>query len=212
MDSTTEALTPKFNLFGFVLAVVGGALAAGGMGFLYHLVANKAGFDYIIALAAILGAIVGFVVGRAGRIGGLRAVTLVMLVAFVFGVGGYAARYFFEFNDVVETAVQEVAQEASASGVSLAEVRQFMLDELAQQYPPGGLVGYLQILTESGFSIGSRGSDDSDAPIKGGMAWGLLLIEALAAGGVAAYTARGIVTPKVPAQASVPPSAPPTGQ
>ncbi len=213
MDATTEALTPTVSPRGLVLALVGGAVAAGVMGFIYHLIANKAGLDYIIALAAILGAVVGFVVGQVSRVGGLRALMVVTVIAFVFGVAGYAARYYFELNDQIETAMQEFAVDAEASGVSLDELRGFILAGLAEEYPPGGLVGYMQFLAEAGFSIGSRGSDSADAPIQGPLAWGLLGIEALAAGIVAAGTARGIVRKSqamLPA-GSPPPSAP-TGQ
>jgi uncharacterized membrane protein YeaQ/YmgE (transglycosylase-associated protein family) len=208
MDSTTEALTPKLNPMGLLITIVAGAVAAGVMGFVYHLVANKAGIDYIIALAAIMGAVVGFVVGQAARMGGLRALLVVTLVAFVFGVAGYAARYFFEYNDQIESAVQEVAADAEAAGVTLDEVRAFMLEGLAQEYPPGGLFGYLQFVAESGFSIGSRGSATEDAPIQGGLAWGLLAVETLAAGLVAAGTARGIVRR---AQTAVSPGGPADG-
>ena len=156
MDSTTEALTPKLNPMGLVITIVAGAISAGVMGFVYHLVANKAGIDYIIALALIMGAVIGFVVGYAARMSGLRLLLIVTIVAFVSGVAGYAARYFFEYNDQIESAVQEVAADAQAAGVTLDEVRAFFLDNLAQEYPPGGLFGYLQFVAESGFSIGSR--------------------------------------------------------
>jgi hypothetical protein len=127
MDSTTEALTPRVHLFGFVLAIVGGAVAAGVTGFLYHLLANEAGFDYIIAIAAILGAIVGGVVGFAARLGQLRAVGLAVLIAALFGVAGYAARYFFEFNDTIET----IAQEGVDAGFEREDARQQVLAGLA---------------------------------------------------------------------------------
>jgi len=115
MDATTEALTPRLTPLGLVLAVAGGATAAGVMGFVYHQVANKAGIDFIIALAVIVGAAVGLAVGVASRLGGLRAMTVVAVVAFVFGVVGYAARYFFQFNEEVETIVQEVGADAQAA-------------------------------------------------------------------------------------------------
>jgi len=54
MDSTTEALTPKFTPIGFVLAIVGGAIAAGVTGYVYFLVANKVGVDYIFKAWNIL--------------------------------------------------------------------------------------------------------------------------------------------------------------
>jgi len=193
MDSTTEALTPKLNPMGLAITIVAGAVAAGVMGFVYHLVANKVGIDYIIALALIMGAVIGFVVGHAARISGLRLLLIVTIIAFASGVTGYAARYFFEYNDQIETAVQEVAADAQAAGVTLDEVRAFFLDGLAQEYPPGGLFGYLQFVAESGFSIGNRGSATDDAPIRGGLAWGLLAVEAIAAGIVASGAARGIV-------------------
>jgi len=193
MDSTTEALTPKLNPMGLVITIVAGAISAGVMGFVYHLVANKAGIDYIIALALIMGAVIGFVVGYAARMSGLRLLLIVTIVAFVSGVAGYAARYFFEYNDQIESAVQEVAADAQAAGVTLDEVRAFFLDNLAQEYPPGGLFGYLQFVAESGFSIGSRGSTTDDAPIRGGLAWGLLAVEAIAAGIAASGAARGIL-------------------
>jgi len=182
MDIATEALTPKFTLPGFILAIVGGAIAAGATGFAYHLIANKVGVDYIIALAAVLGLVVGSVVGLAARIGRMRAAMTVAVIGFVFGVAGYAARYIFEFNEFVDSAAQEV-------GAS----REDLLAFLAEVYPPGGVAGYLQIVAEEGFSIGSRGSSNSDAPIKGGLAWGLLGVEALVAGLVAGATARRAV-------------------
>jgi hypothetical protein len=192
-----------------VLAIGGGAIAAGIMGFVYHLVANKAGIDYIIALSAILGAVVGFIVGQASRIGGLRALLVVTVIAFVFGVAGYVARYFFEFNDQIDTAVQEVIQDATAAGFTADEVRQLMLEEVATAYPPGGVVGYLQFVAESGFSVGSRGSETSEPMLQGGLAWGLLAVEALAAGLVAAGTARGILR-KAEVVAMTPSSLPPS--
>jgi hypothetical protein len=204
VDSTTEALTPRFNLFGFVLAIVGGAVAAGVTGFLYHLLANEAGFDYIIAIAVILGAIIGGVVGLAARIGRLRAVGLAALIAALFGVAGYTARYFFEFNDTVET----ITQEGVDAGFEREDARQQVLDGLASAYPPGGFFGYLQFVAEQGFSIGSRGSSDEEAPIRGGLAWGLLGIEALAAGVVAGVTARNLLKK----EQAAPPVGPVSGQ
>jgi len=78
-----------------------------------------------------------------------------------------------------------------AGNVTEGEVRQFILEGLASEYPPGEFMGYLNFVADSGFSIGGRDtSDTSGAPIQGGMAWGLLGIEALAAGIVSAATAR----------------------
>lgn len=204
MDSTTEALTPRFHLLGFVLALVGGAVAAGATGYLYFLVANKAGVDYIIAIAAILGWIVGTAVGLLAKVGQLRAMLVVLAVAFVLGVAGYAARYFFEFNDFIDTIVREEAPADMSPDVA----REILLQGLAEEYPPGGLAGYLQILAEAGFSIGSRGSENEDAPIKGTLAYGLLGIEALAAGIVAGAAARSVLTKS--AAAPVVPSSTPT--
>jgi hypothetical protein len=155
----------------------------------------------------ILGAIVSLAVGQLARVGGPRSAGMAMLIAVLFGFGGYAARYYFEFNDIVDSAVQGVADEAKASGVSPDQVRQLMLEALSNQYPPGGYVGYLRVVTESGFSIGRRGTGnaDSDAPIKGGLAWGLLAAEALAAAIVAGFTARSIVNrAKAPAVVQAP--------
>ena len=199
LDSTTEALTPKITPLGLLLALVGGVVAAGVMGFAYHLIANKAEIDYIIVFAILLGAVVGFVTGRAGRLGGLRAVLPVVLIAFVLGVGAYAARYFFEYNDAIESAVQEIMQDPQLAGnVSAGEVRQFLLEGLAADYPPGEFIGYLNFVADSGFSIsrGSSSSDSGGADLQGGMAWGLLGIEALAAGIISAATARSQVKPK----------------
>jgi len=207
MDATTEALTPRLTPLGLVLAVAGGATAAGVMGFVYHQVANKAGIDFIIALAVIVGAAVGLAVGVASRLGGLRAMTVVAVVAFVFGVVGYAARYFFQFNEEVETIVQEVGADAQAAGVSLDDVREAVLADLADAYPPGGFFGYMQFVAESGFSIGSR-SSEGDAPIQGGLAWGLLAVEAIASGIAAVSTARNLLKSK---PAPVLPAAPPSG-
>jgi len=51
-----------------VLAIAGGAIVAGVTGYVYFLVANKVGVDYIIAIAAIPGWIVGMGVGLAAKI------------------------------------------------------------------------------------------------------------------------------------------------
>ena len=182
MDATAEALTPKFNAIGLMLAIVGGAVTAVIGGYLYFLLANKAQIDYIIIIAALLGALVGAVVGAAARIGRLRVPLIVLLIAFVFGVGGYAARYFFEYNDTVSLVAesQGVSRDEILSRVSFAD--------------------YLQFVTEGGFTISGQ-SSDSNAPIQGSMAWGLLGIEALAAGFVAAATARSALKGKTRAPA-----------
>jgi hypothetical protein len=207
VDSTTEALTPKVTPLGLLLAAIGGVVAAGIMGFVYHLVANKVEIDYIIVFAVVLGAVVGFVVGLLGRLGGLRAALPVVVIGFVCGVGAYVARYVFEYNDVIDTAVQEVMQDPNvAGGVSADEVRSFILDGFAAEYPPGELIGYLNLVAESGFSIGDRNASSSGAPIQGGMAWGLLGIEALAAGLVAAAAARNQLKPKAISRVSAGPA------
>lgn len=204
MDNTTEALTPKTTPFGLVLAIVGGALAAVVMGFVYHLVANKVGIDYILALAVIVGLAVGTVVGFAARLGKMRAAMVAAVIAFVFGVGGYAARYVFEFNNWIDTIIQENAP----AGMEYEVARDLLMSGLAEEYPPGGVIGYLQIVAEGGFSIGSRGSSNSDAPIKGGLAWGLLALEALAAGIAAGVTAHNAITKSTAPAAPVAPTMP----
>jgi hypothetical protein len=64
-------------------------------------------------------------------------------------------------------------------------------------------------VAEQGFSIGSRGSSDEEAPIRGGLAWGLLGIEALAAGVVAGATARNVLKQRPVAPPANPASASP---
>jgi hypothetical protein len=188
MNTTDQMLAPKFNFIGLILALIGGAIAAAAMGYAYFLVANKAQIDYVIVLAIVIGAVVGAVVGRLAAAGGLRVTLIVFLVAFVFGVGGYAARYFFEFEDTINTVVEQTGSN-----------REAVLRQLARSYPPGGYFGYLQIVAESGFSLTGRGSSSSssDTPdMQGSLAWGLLGVEALAAGLTAAFTARGALANK----------------
>ena len=188
MNTTDQMLQPKFNPIGLVLAIVGGAVVAAAMGYLYFLVANKAKIDYIIVLAIVIGAVVGAVVGRLAAAGGFRVTLIVFLVGLVFGVGGYAARYYFEFDDTVSTLATETG-----------ESRETILRQLARVYPPGGYLGYLQLVADAGFSLTGRGSSSSssDSPdMQGSLAWGLLGAEALAAGLTAAFTARGALTNK----------------
>lgn len=105
---------------------------------------------------------------------------------------------------MVDIIVQETIANAPAAGdVPVELVRTFVLEDLAEAYPPGGFSGYLQFVADEGFSIGSRGSDTSNTPIQGGLAWGLLGIEALAAGVAAAATARRSHTWSGPAVSTV---------
>jgi hypothetical protein len=190
MDATTEALTPKFNLLGLILAIVGGAIAAGITGYLYFLIANKLQIDYILVVAIVLGVGVGAVVGLAGKLGRLRMPLVVFIVAFVFGMAGYVVRYYLEYNDVVETVAQQ-------QGLSHADVM--------SQVNFGDFMGFI---AESGFSIGGESSATSaDAPIQGGLAWALLGVELLAAGVAAGLTARSMLREK--AAVPAPPSSTP---
>ena len=178
MNTNAEQMfESKFNFGGLILAIIGGILAAAAMGYAYFLVANKVGIDYIIALAVIVGIVVGAVVGALAKIGRLRVTLIVFMIAFVFGLAGYAARYFFEYNDAIEQIMQE-------NGLT----RQQVLDRVSFN-------DYLQFVADSGFSIGSRdSSSSSDAPIQGGAAYGLLGVELLAAGLAAGFTARSTIT------------------
>jgi hypothetical protein len=204
MNTTDQMLQPKFNPIGLVLAIIGGAAAAAAMGYLYFMLANDKfnigrSFDYVVILAIVIGAVVGAVVGRLAVVGGFRMTLIVFLIAFVFGVGGYAARYYFEFEDTVNAVIEQ-------SGSN----REAVLNQLARAYPPGGYFGYLQIVAEVGFSLTGRGSSSSssssDSPdMQGSLAWGLLGVEALAAGLTAGFTARGALTNKKKSNVIPPP-------
>jgi hypothetical protein len=200
MNTTTDQmLESKFNLIGLILAIVGGAIAAVAMGYVYFLVANKVQIDYIIVLALVVGAIVGFVVGLLAKAGGLRATFIVFIIAFIFGVVGYGARYFFELNDTISTIVDQ-------TGATRAQVEA----QLADVYPPGGFMGYLAVVADTGFSISSRGSssDTSSKPdLQGTAAYALLGVEALAAGLTAGFVARGRLAAKKQTAMMPPPSA-----
>ncbi len=201
MNTTTDQmLESKFNLVGLILAIVGGAIAAVAMGYVYFLVANKVHIDYIIVLALVVGAIVGAVVGLLAKAGGLRATVIVFMIAFVFGVIGYGARYYFELNDTLNTIIDQ-------TGATRAEVEA----QLASLYPPGGFIGYLSVVADTGFSITSRGSSSSTSSstpdLQGTAAWALLGVEALAAGLAAGFVARGRIAAKKQTAVMPPPSA-----
>lgn len=188
MNSTVEAPASKFTLAGFVLAILGGVVSTGVAGYVYFFVANVIEFDLIIALAIIMGFAIGWVVGTAARVGRLRSSLVLMLVGLIFGIAGYGARYFFEFNALVEMVVEEGA----SLGESPDETRTEFLDFWAEEYPPGGYVGYLQYVAQTGFVLTDDlfANEGTGTPAQGTLVWVTFALEALFAGVVSAAMAR----------------------
>ena len=188
MDNTTEAPAPKFTLPGFALATLGGVVAAGVVGYVHFFIANVIGFDLIIVLAIFMGFAIGWVVGTAARIGRLRSSLVVILVGLIFGSAGYSARYFYEFNTLVEMVVE---QETPLGG-SLDETRTEFLEFWAEEYPPGGYVGYLRYVAQTGFTLTDDlfADEGTGTPAQGTLVWVTFALEALFAGVVSAAMAR----------------------
>lgn len=188
MDNVTGTPASKFTLPGFALAILGGVVAAGVFGYVHFFIANVIGFDLIIVLAIFMGAAIGWVVGTAARIGRLRSSLVVLLVGLIFGIAGYGARYFYEFNTLVEMVVEE---ETSLGG-SLDETRAEFLALWAEEYPPGGYVGYLRYVAQTGFTLTDDlfTDDGTGTPAQGSLVWVTFALEALFAGVVSAAMAR----------------------
>ena len=188
MDSAVKTVAPKFTLLGFVLAILGGVVAAGVIGYAYFFVANVIGFDLIIVLAVFCGFAVGWVVGVAARVGRLRSSLVVILVGLVFGVAGYGARYFFEFNALVRAVVEE----NTLPGESTEDTRAEFLEVWAEEYPPGGFIGYLQFAVQTGFTLTDDlfSAEGTGNPAQGTLVWVTFALEALLAGIASAGMAR----------------------
>jgi hypothetical protein len=193
MVTQAEFSTRRFTLPGFLLALIGGAVAAAAAGYAYFFIAIELGFDVIIVIAALLGAAVGWIVGLAARIGRFRSSFMLILLGFLFGVASYGGRYYFEFNDFVAYVVEE----ETTRGVSADETRQEFLEFWAEEYPPGGFLGYFTYVAETGFLLGDDLQFDPDTltttqgtQTEGFMVWLLFGLEALFAGILAAGMAR----------------------
>jgi len=188
MDSAVKTVAPKFTLLGLVLAILGGVVAAGVIGYAYFFVANVIGFDLIIVLAVFCGFAVGWIVGVAARMGRLRSSLVVILVGLVFGVAGYGARYFFEFNALV----QAVVEENTLPGESTEDTRAEFLEVWAEEYPPGGFIGYLQFAVQTGFTLTDDlfSAEGTGSQAQGTLVWITFALEALLAGIASAGMAR----------------------
>lgn len=188
MDNPHAAPAPKFTLPGCALAVVTGAIAAGAVGYAYYFVANVVGIDLIILLACLVGIAVGWVTGQAARLGRLRSSPIVLLFGLAFGVASYGARYAYEFDSLVDAVVEEHTPPGGAPGETRAE----FLELWAEEYPPGGYVGYLRYAAETGFTL----SDDlftdqpTGSPTRGVLVWLLFAMEACLASFLSAVGAH----------------------
>ncbi len=202
MNRTIEASRPQaampgclLGVFGFIVAAITGAISAVAIGYAYFFVANRIGFDFILVVAPFVGAAVGWAIGIAARLVRFRFWPVLLLVGFTFSTAGYAARYYFEFNDLVETIVNEEAR----TGSSVDETRQAFLEQWAERYPPGGFLGYFQYLANEGITLtGERitsfdpetGTASRESTIEGLWVWGLFGLETLFAGVFGAGLAR----------------------
>ncbi len=185
-----DTKTATFTLPGFVLTILAGAVAAGAVGYAYYFVANVLNFDLIILVAVIVGAAVGGVMGMAARLGRLRSSLVLILAGLIFGLAGYGARYFYEFNELVGAYVEEMTPPGGSSVETRAEFLEFM----AEEYPPGGYVGYLRYVAEAGFTVTDDLFTDegSGTLTQGPLVWITLVGEAVLASVAAAGVARSI--------------------
>lgn len=190
MNTVSEDLTRKFTLMGFGLTIVVGAIAAGVLGYGYYYVANVIGFDFIILLAVFVGGAIGWVVGQAARLGRLRQSAIVLLIGLLFGVIGYGARYLFEFNELIEIVVEESA----LPGEKVDETRAAVLAAWKQDFPPGGYIGYLKFVAETGFSLKDvNSSNETEGSLtQGTSVWILLALEGFLAGIASAGIAHAV--------------------
>ena len=187
MDKATQ-VPPKFTLLGFVLAIAGGAIATGVVGYGHYFIANVIGFDLIILLPIFMGFAIGWLVGAAARLGRLRSSLVVILVGLIFGLAGYGARYVFEFNALIDAVVEE----HTLSGGSPDETRAEFLEFWAEEYPPGGFVGYLRHVAETGFTLSDDlfGDEGTGTPAQGPLVWVTFALEASLASVMCAGLAR----------------------
>lgn len=178
-------------LFGLIVMLVLGAIAAVAVGMALWAAENLLNFYLILAFPALAGFLMGAILAFSVRAGKVRSPFIAFVIAVLAGVLAIFTYHFAGYYITFRGQAREIMAENGFANSTEEEITQFVDLVLQEEVGEIGFIGYMQLAAREGISITrSVSSSSSGVPITGTGVWIYWGVELLIVAIIGAVMAR----------------------